>query len=126
MSKANLESEAGDEEKAKAIRNIIKAERCNQCYCNFKFHQGTGILTQEINPIQIPKLWKTMAEYEEDDEFDWIDPKKVDKNDESKWRIITVPAEIEFFLLKTNQLYFGQPEHEGTPFFYYRTDEEEV
>ena len=79
LSKANLESEAGDEEKANTIRNIKKAERRNQCYRNFKFHQGTGISTQEINQIQIPKLWKTMAEYEEDDEFDWIDPKKVDK-----------------------------------------------
>ena len=116
MSKANLESEAGDEEKAKAIRNIKKAERRNQCYRNFKFHQGTGISTQEINRIQIPKLWKTMAEYEEDDEFGWIDPKKVDKDDESQWRIITVPTEIEFFLLKRNQLHFGQSEHKGTPF----------
>ena len=97
LSKANLESDAGDEEKAKAIRNIKKAERRNQCYRNFKFHQGTGISTQEINRIQIPKLWKTMAEYEEDDEFGWIDPKKVDKDDESQWIIITVPAEIDFF-----------------------------
>ena len=57
-----------------------------------------------------------MAEYKEDNEFKQIDPKKVDKDDESLWRIITVPAEIEFFLLKRNQLHFGQPEHEGTPF----------
>ena len=27
-----------------------------------------------------------------------------------------MPAEIEFFLLKRNQLHFGQSEHEGTPF----------
>ena len=59
LSKANLESEAGDEEKAKAIRNIKKAERRNQCYCNFKFHQGTGISTQEINRIQIRKQWQS-------------------------------------------------------------------
>ena len=26
-----------------------------------------------------------MAEYEEDDEFGWIDPKKVDKDDKSQW-----------------------------------------
>ena len=29
---------------------------------------------------------------------------------------MTVPAEIEFFLLKQNQLHFGQSEHEVTPF----------
>ena len=57
-----------------------------------------------------------MAEYEEDDEFRWINPKKVNKDDESLWRVITVPAEIEFLLLKRNQLHFGQSEHEATPF----------
>ena len=32
LSKATLESDAGDEEKAKTIRDIKKAERRNQCY----------------------------------------------------------------------------------------------
>ena len=57
-----------------------------------------------------------MKEYETDDEFAWEDPKKVDKKDESLWRVITVPEEIEFFLLKRNQMHFGQSEHEATPF----------
>ena len=56
-----------------------------------------------------------MEAYGEDDEFQWIDPKKVDKDNESLWRDITVPAEIEFFLLKQNQLHFRQSEHESTP-----------
>ena len=30
--------------------------------------------------------------------------------------MITAPEEIEFFLLKQNQLHFGQSEHEATPF----------
>ena len=51
LSKANLESDAGEEEKANTIRNIKKAKRWNQCYQNFKFHQGTGISAQEINCI---------------------------------------------------------------------------
>ena len=38
--------------------------------------------------------WKTMEEYEEDTEIKWIDPQKVDKNDVSLWRTITVPSEI--------------------------------
>ena len=56
-----------------------------------------------------------MDEYEEDDEFQWTDLKQVDKNDETKWRTITTPAEIEFYLLKRNQLHFGQSEHKNTP-----------
>ena len=57
-----------------------------------------------------------MEEYEEDDEFEWVDPKKVDKDNDSLWRVITILEEIEFFLLKRNQLHFGQSEHESTPF----------
>ena len=30
--------------------------------------------------------------------------------------MITIPEEIELFLLKRNQLNFGQSEHESTPF----------
>ena len=57
-----------------------------------------------------------MEEYEEDTEFKWIDPKKVDKNDASLWRTITITAEIDFYLLKRNQLHFGRSKHENTPF----------
>ena len=116
LSKANLESDAGEEEKSNTIRNIKKAECRNQCYRNFRFHQGTGISAQEINRIKIPKSWKKMEEYEEDDEFKWEDPKQADKDDDSLWRVITIPEEIEFFLLKWNQLHFGQSEHASTPF----------
>ena len=54
LSKANLESDAGKEEKVNAIKNIRKAERRNQYYCNFNFHERTGITSQEINRMQIP------------------------------------------------------------------------
>ena len=114
--KVNLAQNTGEEDKANAIRNIEKAERRNQCYQNFCSHQGTGISAQAINQRQIPNSWKTMHEYEEDAEFKWEDPKQVDKDDKSLWRVITVPEEIEFFLLKRNQLHFGQSEHEFTPF----------
>ena len=106
LSKANLAQDAGEEDKANAIRNIKKAERRNQCYRNFRFHQGTGISAQAINRIQIPKSWKTMQEYEEDAEFKWKDPKQVDKNDESLWRVIAAPEEIEFFFFETKPTAF--------------------
>ena len=57
-----------------------------------------------------------MEEYEEDAEFKWIGLKKVDKNDVSLWRTFTVPEGINFYLLKRNQLHFGQSEQENTPF----------
>ena len=43
-------------------------------------------------------------------------PKKVDTNDESSWRVIIAPVEIEFFLLKQNHLYLSQSEYEAIPF----------
>ena len=101
LSKANLESDAGDEEKANIIRHIKKAERRNQCYQKFRFHQGTEISAQEINRIQLPMSWNAMEEYKEDDEFKWIDPKKVDKDNKSLWWTITVPAETAFFSFVT-------------------------
>ena len=55
--------------KASAIRNIKKTKQQNQCFLNFRFHQGTGISTHAIDRIQIPKSWKTMQDYEEDAEF---------------------------------------------------------
>ena len=57
-----------------------------------------------------------MEEYVEDAEFKWEDQKQVDKDDESLWKLFTVPEEIELFLLNWNQLRFGQSEHESTPF----------
>ena len=65
LSKANLESNAGEKVKANTIINIKKAERRNQYYQNFHFHQGTRISAQKINRIQIPKSWKTTEEYVE-------------------------------------------------------------
>ena len=102
LSKANLAQDTGEEDKEYAIRNIKKAESRNQCYRNFRFHQGTGISAQKINRIQIPKSWKTMQEYVEDAEFKLEGPNQVDKNDKSLWRVIIVPKKIEFFLLKRN------------------------
>ena len=55
--------------KQNAIRDVKKAERRNQCYRNFRFQKATGISAQEINQIHLPRSWKTMEEYVEDDEF---------------------------------------------------------
>ena len=78
-----MAQDAGEEEKSNLIKNIKKAERRNQCFWTFRFHQGTGILAQAIDHIQTPKSWKTMQEFKEDDEFALEDSKKVNKKDES-------------------------------------------
>ena len=57
-----------------------------------------------------------MEVYIEDAEFGWIDPKKVDKDNDPLWRVITVPEEMELFVVKRNQLHFRQSEHVSTPF----------
>ena len=97
LSKANLESDVGKEIKVKAIRDIKKVERWNQYYRDFWFHQGTGISTHEINPIQIPKSRKTMEEYVADAEFGLLNLKKVDKDNDSLWRVFTVKEKYNHF-----------------------------
>ena len=94
LNKENPESDADDEEKVDAIRNIKRGERHNKCYWNSKFHHGTGISVQEINQIQVPISWITTEEYKGDDKFQWMDSKKVNKDNEFLWRVITVPAEF--------------------------------
>ena len=116
LNQANLAAEAGEEEKANAIRNIRTCERKNKAYKKFKFHLGKDIQSQAINRIQIPTVWGVHEEYKEDDELNWIDPKQVNKNDDNAWRTITTPKEIEFYLQKQNQLHFGQAETDQTPF----------
>ena len=74
LNQANLAADATEEEKANAIRNIKKHEKRNHCYRSFNFHRGAGTNTQEINRIEIPVSWKTMEEYQTDDEFHWINP----------------------------------------------------
>ena len=49
---------------------------------------------------------ENMDEYVQDAEFKCKDPRQVHKNDDSLWRVITIPEKIEFFLLKRNQLQF--------------------
>ena len=55
LSKANLESDAGEEIKAKAVRYIKKKEHRNQIYRDFWFYQGTVISAQGINQLQVPR-----------------------------------------------------------------------
>ena len=56
LKKANLESDAGEEEKRRQSEISKKIEHWNQCYRNLQFHQQTRILAQEINQIQIPPM----------------------------------------------------------------------
>lgn len=45
LSKANLESDAGKEDEAKAKRDIKKEERLNQYYMIFQFYQERGVIS---------------------------------------------------------------------------------
>ena len=66
--------------------------------------------------MEIPSGWPTMEEYDDDVDYNLIDPKKLDKNDPSVWRQINCSNEIEFYLRLRNQRHFGQAETDTTPF----------
>ena len=65
-----------------------------------------------ITRLLVPASWPTTATYDATVNYDLEDPKKV--KDESAWREVNCPKEIEFLLHLRNKRHFGQTE--GTPF----------
>ena len=61
-----------------------------------------------ITRLLVPALWPTSTTYDATVEYNLEDPKKV--KDESAWREVNCPKEIEFLLRLRNQRHFGQAE----------------
>ena len=67
-SKANLESDADDKEKANTIRNIKKHNVGINTIGISNFTQKHEYQHKKLTKMQIPMSWNTMEEYEEEDE----------------------------------------------------------
>ena len=65
-----------------------------------------------ITRLLVSASWPTTATYDATVKYNLKDPKKV--KDESAWREVNCPKEIEFLLRLQNQRHFGQAK--GTPF----------
>ena len=109
---ANYSEDVGDKEKAKRLRQQKKEEKKNRVYKSLKFIRGKTIDGCGITRLLVPASWPTLSSYDDTVDYELEDPKKI--KDESAWREVNCPKEIEFLLRLQNQRHFGQAE--GTPF----------
>ena len=98
----------GNRQHSKIIRAIKTVETGKQTYRILRLMRRPEGTSQSIDRIEIPASWPppsstvpTIYQLE--------DPKTC-----TEWRLITDPAEIEYYLMTRNRMHFGQAE--GTPF----------
>ena len=116
LNMANFAKDVDDKTKEKYLRNMRRSEKQARAYSQLKYRRGRIQTSSGIDRLEIPNEWPSMEEYDENIEYNLIDPKKIDKNDPSVWRQINCPTEIEFYLRLRNQRHFGQAETDKTPF----------
>jgi len=92
----------------KAIKKIDKAERNRATYRILDAIKNRNGYTQKLDRLEVPTSWPAPFT-QVTDTTSLEDPKS-----STEWKLITAPAEIEYYLLLRNQRHFGQAQ--GTPF----------
>ena len=116
MNQANFAEDVDKTAKVRYLRKIRRSEKQARAFSQLKYRRERANTSGGINRLEIPRGWPSMDAYNEDGEYDLIDPMKLDKDDSSVWRQINCPTEIEFYLRLRNQRHFGQAETDKTPF----------
>jgi hypothetical protein len=89
---------------ATAVHNAEQHTQMHSMFHNIRGKSQSGGLTK----IEIPDTWPSPGET-----GDWCDAKTHDKQ-QHKFRNLTVPSEIEYYLMERNRRHLGQAQ--GTPF----------
>jgi exonuclease III len=109
---AEIYDATGQKDKATLVKEIRQAEAMSdtfRLFTNIRSKQTTSSLTQ----IEIPHDWPPPhTPYA--DIHNLTDPKAHAETDNPSWKLITLPDEINYYLLLRNQRHFGQAQ--GTPF----------
>jgi hypothetical protein len=113
---ANFAEDVDEKKKANAIRQQKRTEKLVRAYRRLNFQRNKTMDGGGISRVQVPCSWPTMEDYNEDYDYSLEDPKGIDQKDNSKWKEVNCPKEIEFLLRLRNQRHFGQAETDGTPF----------
>jgi hypothetical protein len=111
-----MAEDADDKKKAKATRQIKNTKQQGRSFLKLKFKRGLICDGGGISRLQVPVLWPTAADYDDEEDYNLEDPKSTNQKDPSKWREVNCLKEIEFLLRLRNQRHFGQEEIDGTPF----------
>jgi hypothetical protein len=107
MERIAMERNDDNQDTAKILTAVHNAEQHAQMYSMFQNIRGksqNGGLTN----IEIPDTWPSPGETGE-----WCDAKTHDKQKQN-FRNLTIPSEIEYYLMERNRRHFGQAQ--GTPF----------
>ena len=95
---ANMAEDVEESKKANAIRQLRLIEKKIRIFRRLNFQRKKTIDGGGISILQVPALWPTADEYEEEIEYTLEDPKTVDKDKTNEWREAKCPKEIEFLL----------------------------
>ena len=106
--KIEIATQTGKKSKAQILRAIRKAEIHAKTYQILRKMKNRNTAAQKIDRVEIPITWPPpFSSIESVHQLE--DPKMC-----QAWKLITNPAEVEYYLLLRNRLHFGQAE--GTPF----------
>jgi exonuclease III len=101
-------SSRGNKTCAQIIRAIKTSETYQQTFQILRNLKRKSSPSQQIDRVEIPMSWPP-PHTPLDSISNLEDPKLC-----TEWRLVTLPAEVEYYLLLRNRLHFGQAE--GTPF----------
>ena len=105
---ADVATVAGQKVRAIANRKINKSEENSKTWRALKFMSDKGKMPQ-LDRLEIPASWPKRESHDPNNSENLEDPKTT-----TQWRMITNPADIEFYLMLRNYQHFGQAQ--GTPF----------
>jgi hypothetical protein len=107
LERVSMERTEGNQDKAKILQALRSSEQHAQMYGMFHNIRGKS-QHSSLNTVEIPDTWPAP-----DQSGDWCDPKAHDKQGKL-FRQLTIPSEIEYYLMERNRRHFGQAH--GTPF----------
>jgi hypothetical protein len=109
---AKIYDTTGQKDKATHVKEIGQAEAMSETFRMFNYLRSKNT-SSSLTQIEIPHDWPAPhTPYEEI--LNLTDPKAHAETDKPQWKMITLPDEINYYLLLRNQRHFGQAQ--GTPF----------
>ena len=99
---ANVATNSGEKEKLKALCRLRKIEHKIKVFERLNFQRGKDMQSSGIDCLEVPVSWPTLEDNNESVEYTLEDTKLIPKEDDDKWKTVTCPNEIEFYLKLRN------------------------
>ena len=73
-------------------------EHKSRVYQRLKYQRGQTLSLEGITCLEVPMSWPTKDDYDETVDYDLEDPKTIGREEVAKWKTVTCPMEIEYYL----------------------------